>query len=65
MIFGGVAFGAPFEERSRLRDVHGKFRERDGRRVMITYHPASAMRFPEPRSAFLEDLSAVAELFAE
>lgn len=65
VIFGLVAFGALFGETARLMDVRGEFRELDGRRAMITCHPASAMRFPDMRSAFLQDLSTVAALLAE
>lgn len=62
VVLGGVAFGALFDEDARLRDVHGQVRERDGRRWLITYHPASAMRFPEPDDALREDLRRLAEM---
>ncbi len=49
-------------ERGNLSDLHGRMLERDGRRYLVTYHPAAAMRFPGPRSALLEDLRPVARI---
>ena len=65
VILGGVAFGALFEERAKLADVRGQVRERDGRRWLITYHPASAMRFPTSRAGFEQDLRTLAGLLGE
>ncbi len=65
VILGGVAFGALFAEDAKIADVRGQVRERDGRRWLVTYHPASAMRFPESRAAFREDLRTLAKLLAE
>lgn len=62
VILGGVAFAALFDERAKLRDVHGQVRERDGREWVITYHPASAMRFPEPEQRTREDFRKLAEM---
>jgi DNA polymerase len=59
---GGVAFGALFEEDAPLKDAHGAVRERDGREWLITYHPASAMRFPQPRERICEDFRRLAEM---
>ncbi|MCF8061125.1 MAG: uracil-DNA glycosylase [Deltaproteobacteria bacterium] len=46
-IMGRVAAEAVLGEKGNLRDLHGRLIERDGRRYLITYHPAAAMRFPE------------------
>ncbi|MGC9319156.1 MAG: uracil-DNA glycosylase [Armatimonadota bacterium] len=62
VILGGVAFGALFHERATLKDVHGQVRERGGREWLITYHPASAMRFPEPKQRTREDFRRLAEM---
>ncbi len=59
---GGVALKALFDEDVRMREVHGQVREQDGRRWLITYHPASAMRFPEPREGMREDFRKLAEM---
>ena len=64
MILGGVALKALFGENARMREVHGQVREHDGRRWLITYHPASAMRFPEPREGMREDFRTLAEMLA-
>lgn len=55
VVLGGVAFKALFDERTPLKDVHGQVRQRDGRKWLITYHPASAMRFPGPKKRIHED----------
>ena len=62
VILGGVAFKALFDESAPLKDVHGQVRERDGRRWLITYHPASAMRFPDPKQRIYEDFRKLAEM---
>jgi DNA polymerase len=62
VVLGGVAFRALFDERTPLKDVHGEVRERDGRRWMITYHPASGMRFPDPNERIYEDFRTLAEM---
>ncbi|MFP4250648.1 MAG: uracil-DNA glycosylase [Armatimonadota bacterium] len=56
VVLGGVAFKAIFDEDTPLNDAHGQVREHDGRRWLITYHPAAAMRFPELRKRILDDL---------
>lgn len=56
VVLGGVAFRALFGEDTPLMDVHGQVRERDGRRWLITYHPAAAMRFPQPKKRIHQDL---------
>lgn len=65
VILGGVAFGALFGEDAKIADVRGKVRGHEGRRWLITYHPASAMRFPAPKAAFRDDLRMLAALLAE
>lgn len=62
VVLGGVAFQALFGENTPLKDVHGEIRERDGRQWLITYHPASAMRFPEPREGMRADFRTLAEM---
>jgi len=62
VILGGVAFKALFDENTPLKDVHGEVRERGGRHWLITYHPASAMRFPEPKQRIYEDFRTLAKM---
>jgi uracil-DNA glycosylase family 4 len=44
-----------FGETGNLAGLHGRVRERHGRRCLPTYHPAAAMRFPGPRAAIRAD----------
>ena len=46
----------------RLSDVRGKLASWNSRIVLPTFHPASAMRFPGARKAFMEDLKLLASL---
>jgi DNA polymerase len=62
VVLGGVAFKALFDENAPLKDVHGQIREREGRRWLITYHPASAMRFPDPKKRIYADFRKLAEM---
>ncbi len=62
VVLGGVAFKALFDEDAPLKDVHGTVRERDGRRWLITYHPASAMRFPDPKQRIYADFRTLAKM---
>jgi uracil-DNA glycosylase len=43
-------------ETTSLEGLHGQVRDMGGRRYLITYHPAAAMRFPKIRSLMLRDL---------
>ena len=62
MVLGGVAFKALFDENAPLKDVHGQIRERESRMWLITYHPASAMRFPDPKKRIYADFRKLAEM---
>jgi DNA polymerase len=55
ILIGGVAIEGVLGDTGALRDLHGQERERDGRRYLLTYHPAAAMRFPEPDEKMCED----------
>lgn len=48
-------------ERGRLRDLHGNLRTLNGRHYLPTYHPAAAMRFPEPEEGLREDFQQLAD----
>jgi len=50
---------------TRLSDLHGQIRLREGRRYLLTYHPAAAMRFPVARRAIQEDFAKIAGLLAK
>jgi DNA polymerase len=50
------------EKKASLADLHGTVRERQGRRYLLTYHPAAAMRFPTVRCAMQEDFRKLTEV---
>jgi len=43
------------EKNAKLSEIHGEIRRKDGRRYLLTYHPAAGMRFPVARRAMEED----------
>ena len=62
---GGTALAWAFGPGTRLRDARGTFHDRDGRRLLATYHPSAALRFGpqgEPMRALREDLARLADL---
>lgn len=64
VLSGKVAMLAVIGERGKLSDLHGREREQCGRRFLLTYHPAAAMRFPDAREALREDLARVSDILA-
>ncbi len=62
VLLGRVAARYVLHETARLSDVHGELRRQDGRRWLLTYHPAAAMRFPVPRERLREDFRRAARL---
>jgi uracil-DNA glycosylase len=46
---------------AKLSDIHGQVRIREGRRYLLTYHPAAGMRFPIARCAMQEDFRKLLE----
>jgi uracil-DNA glycosylase family 4 len=65
VLLGATAVRQIFGGRARLSALHGKARVRDDRTYFITYHPASAMRFPNARKAAGRDLVALEQLVAQ
>ena len=61
-IMGKVAAEAVLGEKGNLRDLHGRRFERGGRRFLITYHPAAAMRFPEAAKHIETDFRRLSDL---
>ncbi len=62
VLMGKVAARQSLGKEVKLADEHGQVRERNGRRFMLTYHPAAGMRFPEPASAIRQDFARISEL---
>ncbi len=55
VLLGGVAVSSVIGHR-KLLDYHGSFHKTDDREFFITYHPAAALRFPEYKQRFRQDL---------
>lgn len=64
LLLGRIAARQVLDERRRLREVRGRVREQDGRRYLITYHPAAAMRFPEAADGAAADFRKLKRLLA-
>jgi uracil-DNA glycosylase len=65
---GGTATEAMLGRGSRLTQLRGRDHLVDGRTVVVTYHPAAAIRFGPrgaPRAALAEDLAYAARRVAE
>lgn len=63
VLLGRIALRQVLGEGGRLSDHHGRIMTRDGRAVLVTYHPAAAMRFPNARRAMTEDFRLVCSYF--
>jgi DNA polymerase len=64
VLMGGVACLGVLGENIRVSKEHGQVIERDGRKCLITFHPAYAARFPEGRKVFLQDLKKLKSLIS-
>jgi len=62
VLLGKVAIGRILQEEGSLRTLHGQVIERDGRRCLITYHPAAAFRVPQTRTSMEEDMAVLKRL---
>ncbi|MFW6107370.1 MAG: uracil-DNA glycosylase [bacterium] len=64
VVMGNVAARELLGARDPLADLRGRLHEHQGRRCLVTYHPASAMRFPEAGRAWLSDFRKLERLRA-
>lgn len=62
---GRIAAQQLFDPNFRVTRQHGEIRERDGRLVMATFHPAALLRNPSYKPMMEEDLRRLAEIIAE
>lgn len=62
---GRIAAQQLFDPNFRVTRQHGEIRERDGRLVMATFHPAALLRNPSYKPMMEEDLRKLAEIIAE
>ena len=57
VLLGLTAIQCVLGEKVRLSRVHGRVCRSEGRRLLLTYHPTAAMRFPGARRFLRSDLS--------
>lgn len=57
VLLGKTAIRCLLGEHLRIRDAHGRVRNRDGLRFLLTCHPTAAMRFPDSEKQFRNDLA--------
>ncbi len=55
VLLGSVAARGVLGEKLSVADNHGRVIERNGRKYLLTYHPAAALRFPNKFKAPLKD----------
>ncbi len=59
---GKVALQQVLEEEDNLEKIHGQVRTFNGRKCLITFHPAAAMRFPKIRKKIERDIGKIREI---
>jgi DNA polymerase len=64
VLLGRVALARTIQEKGSIRELHGRVAERDGRRYLMTYHPAAAFRVPQTRESMEEDMAGLRDLLA-
>jgi uracil-DNA glycosylase len=64
VLLGRVAVQLLLQDPRSLRQTHGEIVTRDGRRYLLTYHPAVAFRVPETMDSMKEDMAALQRLLA-
>jgi uracil-DNA glycosylase len=55
VLLGNTACQAVLEEKVPVSSRHGSIIEKNGRKCLVTFHPAAAMRFPKTREGFVQD----------
>ena len=62
MLLGASAIKQRFGGSPQLSKLHGDVRTHEGRTYFLTYHPASAMRFPNVGRVMKDDLRLLKDL---
>jgi uracil-DNA glycosylase family 4 len=62
VLLGTAAIKQRFGGAPQLSKLHGEVRAHGGRTYFLTYHPASAMRFPNAGRAMTDDLELLKKL---
>lgn len=57
VLLGRVAQQQVLQDQRSLRKTHGEVVERNGRRYLLTYHPAVAFRVPETKESMEQDMA--------
>ena len=65
VLLGKVAIQQVLQSRRSLRQVHGEAVARDGRRYLLTYHPAAAFRVPQTKAGMEEDMAVLKRVLAK
>lgn len=55
VLLGNTACNAVLEEKRQVLKDHGEIVEKDGRRYLITIHPAAVLRFPKYKPIMVSD----------
>jgi len=64
VLLGKVAARQILQDQRSLRVTHGQVVTRDGRRYLLTYHPAVAFRIPETKDSLAQDMAILKRLAA-
>jgi DNA polymerase len=62
VLLGGVAVQGVLGIKIPVKTEHGKIIEKDGRRYLVTLHPAAGLRFPPLKKLLIEDFKKVKNL---
>ncbi len=65
VLLGNTACLALLDRKVPITKEHGRIIDREGRKYLITFHPAYAMRFPEGLRAFRRDFEILRRLYLE
>ena len=65
LLCGSTAYEAFFNTKPVMRDVRGRFIEKNGYLIMTTFHPAYALRNPKMKVPMMEDLGVVHDKLVE
>jgi uracil-DNA glycosylase family 4 len=64
VLLGATACLAMLDRKVETAREHGTVLERDGIRILLTFHPAYAMRFPDGKKGFLRDFQKLKKLLS-
>lgn len=62
VLLGNTAFTALIGQASSVNSRHGEIIKKDDRIYFVTFHPAAALRFPQVRKFFSQDLAKLAKI---